>query len=261
MNETTDGNSATEKPMGKPVDKPQVIRDTDDEARRLARTLVRGARYMALAVIDPENGFPSASRALTGTDVDGVPVILVSGLSGHTKGLLADPRCSLLAGEPGKGDPLAHPRITVQCLAEQVARDTPEHRRIRTRFLSRHPKATLYADFPDFRFFRITPQAASLNGGFGRAYNLPGLDLVIRPPGTSFEWLELIENLQGMTEIADRFATAVYTHKLQNWRFGGADRAGIDLVSGDTQLRHEFSGLMDTPQGILDYIFDLTKMP
>lgn len=242
------------------TDRPQVLRDTDDEARRLARTLVRGARYMALAVLDPETGFPSASRALTGTDVDGVPVILVSGLSGHTKALIADPRCSLLAGEPGKGDPLAHPRITVQCLAESVARDTPQHARIRQRFLDRHPKASLYADFGDFRFFRITPQGASLNGGFGRAYMLTGSDLVIPEPGITEDWLELQENLKNMTEQAQAFAAHLGTENGKPWRFAGVDRAGIDLVAGDLQLRHEFETLAKTPETVLDYVFGFAKI-
>jgi len=256
--------SQTEKPVDsaaeKPADAPKVLRDIDDEARRLARTLVRGARYMALAVLDPETGFPSASRALTGTDIDGVPVVLVSGLSGHTKGLLADPRCSLLAGEPGKGDPLAYPRITVQCLAEPIARDTPEHDRIRTRFLDRHPKAALYADFPDFRFFRITPQSASLNGGFGRAYLMPGGDLMIREPGITSGWLDLQQNLKNMTDLAATFATQFNAESGRNWRFGGVDRAGIDMISGDFQLRHEFPTLMDSPEAVLDYIFDTAKV-
>ncbi len=250
---------ADEQQTGK-TDKPQVLRDTDDEARRLARTLVRGARYMALAVIDPETGFPSASRALTGTDVDGVPVILVSSLSGHTKALVADPRCSLLAGEPGKGDPLAHPRITVQCLAESVARDTPEHARIRQRFLDRHPKAALYADFGDFRFFRITPQAASLNGGFGRAYMLTGSDLVIPEPGITAGWLDLQNNLKNMTDEALAFAAHLGTENGKHWRFGGVDRAGIDLISGDFQLRHEFETLAKNPEAVLDYVFGIAKI-
>jgi heme iron utilization protein len=162
----------------KAQDKPQLLRETDEEARRLARTLMRDARYMALAVLDPATGFPSASRALTATDLDGVPVILASALSGHTKGLLADPRCSLLAGEPGKGDPLAHPRITVQCLADVVERPGEAHDRLRARFLDFHPKAALYVDFPDFRFFRLVPQSAALNAGFGRAYALTRQDLL-----------------------------------------------------------------------------------
>lgn len=145
-----------------------VLRDTDEEARHLARMLVRGARHMALAVLDPTSGFPSASRVLTGTDLDGVPVILVSALSGHTKGLAGDPRCSVLAGETGKGDPLAHPRITVQCIAEKKERDSPVHLRIRQRFLDRHPKAKLYIDFPDFysfALFRSRPRSTAALAG------------------------------------------------------------------------------------------------
>jgi putative heme iron utilization protein len=236
------------------ADKPQVLRDTDDEARRLARVLVRGARYMALAVLEPQTGHPFASRVLTGTDVDGAPVILVSALSTHTSALLADPRCSLLAGEPGKGDPLAHPRITVQCNAETVARETPDHLRIRQRFLDRHPKAQLYVDFPDFRFFRLLPQAASLNGGFGRAYALDGSDLLISDPGTGDEWAGLQDRLRDMPEEATRIAHRIGAKIGQNWRFGGVDRAGFDLIDGDVQLRHEFETALSSPQTVLDYI-------
>ncbi|MBP1845385.1 putative heme iron utilization protein [Rhizobium petrolearium] len=242
------------------TDKPSVLRETDDDARRLARMLVRGARYMALAVLDPETGFPSVSRALTGIDVDGVPVILVSALSGHTKGLVADPRCSLLAGEPGKGDPLAHPRITVQALAESVVRDTPDHARIRSRFLDRHPKAALYADFADFRFFRIVPQSASLNGGFGRAYVLAGADLIIPEPGTAPEWLELSKSLKNMIDAAEKLAARLGAKNGRNWRFAGVDRAGIDIVDGDLQLRHEFDELAASPEAVLDYLFTMSKV-
>ncbi len=65
-------------------DQASVLRETDEEARKLARVLLRSARYGALAVLDPATGFPFASRVLLGTDIDGVPVILVSALSTHT---------------------------------------------------------------------------------------------------------------------------------------------------------------------------------
>ena len=158
-------------------DKASVIRETDDEARDLARKLFREAEFVALAVLDPETGFPFVSRVLMVTDHDGAGAILVSGLSAHTRALLADQRASVLAGEPGKGDPLAHPRITVQCTAETVERDSDTHGRLRELFLQRHAKSKLYIDFPDFRFFRLVPRTASLNGGFGRAYILTGDDL------------------------------------------------------------------------------------
>lgn len=159
-------------------DKPNPIRETDDEARALARGLFNGARFVALAVIEPDTGFPMVSRVLMATDTDGAGVILVSSLSAHTRALDADPRVSVLAGEPGKGDPLAHPRLTVQCLAEPVERESETHRLLRERFLKTHPKSSLYIDFNDFRFIRLVPQTANLNGGFGRAYILSRQDLV-----------------------------------------------------------------------------------
>ena len=144
--------------------------------------LLRSARYGALAVLDPQSGAPLASRVAVATDLDGTPLILVSSLSEHTGGLLADPRCSLLLGEPGKGDPLAHPRISLRCLAEQLQRGTPVQTRVERRYLNRHPKARLYAGFGDFAFFRLKVERASLNGGFGKAYHLARADLDFRRP-------------------------------------------------------------------------------
>ncbi len=239
-------------------DKPSVIRQTDEEALRLGRTLLRSARYAALAVLDPDNGFPSVSRVLVGTDIDGVPVILVSGLSAHTRALSADPRASLLAGEPGKGDPLAHPRLSVQCVAEEVDRDGPLHSRIRARFLKRHPKAGLYIDFPDFRFFRLVPHAAGLNGGFGRAYILTGDDLVIHSPATgsiAADSEKIVRELVGhhsqvLAEITERLKG----RSSRNWQICGLDAAGFDLFSGEIMLRHEFRHPLDVYEGPNSYI-------
>lgn len=231
----------------------QLLRPTDDEARELARTLVRGARYMSLAVLDPATGFPSVSRALTAIDLDGTPVILVSTLSGHTKGLKDDSRCSLLAGEPGKGDPLAHARITVFCEAEPVLRESPTHQRIRARFLRRHPKAQLYVDFPDFRFYRLAPVQASLNGGFGRAYALAGEDLVFPLAADESSWLELQNELVEKSADAAKFAQRLGLGD-KNWRFGCVDPAGVELVSGDLLVRHEFQHRLDLPQDVIHYI-------
>ena len=140
-----------------------VIRPTDMAALKLARRLVREARFAALSVVEPGTGHPFASRVLVGTDIDGVPVILTSMLATHTKALISDPRCALLLGEPGRGDPLAWPRITVLCDAERLEREGESDSRTRRRFLRRHPKAGLYAGFADFSFFRLVPKSASLN--------------------------------------------------------------------------------------------------
>ena len=87
--------------------KKDVLRETDAEARRLAKTLIREARYGALACLEPGSGAPLASRVALAPDISGQPIFLISQLSPHFAALEADPRASLLIGEPGKGDPLA----------------------------------------------------------------------------------------------------------------------------------------------------------
>ena len=224
--------------------KKDVLRETDDEARLLARKLVRASRYAAIAVIDAETGHPNASRVLTGTDVDGVPVILISALAPHMAALRADPRASLLFGEVGKGDPLAHARITLKCHAEEVARDGDMHNRIRQRFVTRHPKAKLYVDFPDFAFFRLVPAAVSLNGGFRKAYAPTADDLIIASPAMK-ELAELepsgVAHMNtDHKEAADLYAKAFGKSKKSGWSFIGIDAAGVDLACGDELMRVDF---------------------
>ncbi|MFB2550593.1 HugZ family pyridoxamine 5'-phosphate oxidase [Ensifer soli] len=227
------------------TDRPSVIRPTDAEALRLARNLVRSARSGAIAVVEPESGgFPSVSRVLLGIDVDGAPVILVSALSLHTRALRADRRASLLVGEPGKGDPLAHPRLTVQCDAEEVVRDSAAHSRIRARFLRRHPKSQLYIDFPDFSFFRLKPLRASLNGGFGKAYLLAGEDLAIVSPAIEALAERESRAVDHMnSDHADAVDFYARTHcgaESGGWALVGLDAAGLDLARGDALKRLEY---------------------
>ena len=151
-----------------------ILRDADDEASALAARLLGSARHGTLAVLEPGSGHPLASRTAFACDTDGAPIILVSRLAAHTAALEADPRCSLLVGEPGSGDPLAHPRMTLIGRARPLQRGAAEGARARERFLAAHPKSALYADFADFSFWRIEAARASLNGGFGRAWLLDG---------------------------------------------------------------------------------------
>lgn len=152
--------------------KTDPIRPTDDDARALARALIDGARFAAIA-FGTEHG-PSVARVAVGTDEGGMPILLVSDLSAHTRALSETPACALLLGEPGdKGDPLTHPRLTYEGRAVPAEKTAVR----RARWLATHPKSTLYIDFADFRFLHITPTRAFLNGGFGKAYRLSPGDL------------------------------------------------------------------------------------
>ncbi|MBF9035003.1 pyridoxamine 5-phosphate oxidase [Rhodobacterales bacterium HKCCE2091] len=149
------------------------FRETDDEARNLARSLLAAARHGALGVIDPASGRPSVTRVALAPHDRGAVLTLVSTLAPHTAALSAHPPCSILIGEPGpKGDPLTHPRLTIAADAEEADKSA-----LKAHYLSANPKAGLYYDFADFRMFRLVPVSALLNGGFGRAYRLTADDL------------------------------------------------------------------------------------
>ncbi len=146
-----------------------MIRPTDDEARTLARGLMANARHGALATL--RGGAPFATRIAFAPD-GATLLTLVSDLAPHTAALRADPRASLLIGDPGKGDPLAHPRMTLQVTAAFIDKSGAAET-----YLNHQPKARLYIGFADFHMVRLTPTEAFLNGGFAKAYHLSPADL------------------------------------------------------------------------------------
>ncbi|UCI29700.1 HugZ family protein [Mesorhizobium sp. B4-1-4] len=243
--------------------KKDVIRETDAEAIRLAKTLLRTARFGALAVLEPQTGSPLASRVGVATDIDGAPLILVSMLSAHTPALLADPRCSLLLGEPGKGDPLAHPRLALICQASRLERGSDAHARAERRYLNRNPKARLYAGLGDFSIFRLEPQRASLNGGFGKAYLLDRPDLVTG--GSIVEELAASEQPAVEHMNADHLdAVAVYAHHFagatgDGWTIAGLDADGMDLVSGDNVCRVFFPQPLAAARELRPVLVDMAR--
>ena len=243
------------------VDKPKVIRDTDADSVRLAKTLIRAARYGALAVIEPGTGAPLASRVGVATDSDGAPLILVSALSAHTGAILAEPRCSLLVGEPGKGDPLAHPRITLICRANRLERGTPDHERAEKRYLNRNPKAKLYAGLGDFAFFRLEPRSASLNGGFGKAYLLDSSDLVLSSPAVA-ELAQAEQSVLDHMNADHADAIAAYARHFakrdgDGWAMTGIDLEGVDLIRGDETARVWFPAPLGRPSEMRKMLVDM----
>src|ERR1700675_3586298 len=114
---------------------PENAPAADFDPKAVAKGLLRAARAGRLATIDRNTGHPFASLVNVATDVDGSPLILVSRLSTHTANLEADGRASLLLAATGKGDPLAHPRLTLLGAFVHVGRDDPREPRSRRRFL------------------------------------------------------------------------------------------------------------------------------
>ena len=115
-----------------------------------AKRLMRTARTGALATLE-EDGAPLSTLVGVASDFDGSPLFLMSTLSRHTRNLARDPRASLLlTGEHQRGDPLNHPRLTLNGRIE-----ASEDKRAKGRYLRRNPKARLYAGFGDFAIFHL----------------------------------------------------------------------------------------------------------
>jgi hypothetical protein len=235
----------------------------DFNPQALAKTLLRATRAGTLGTLDRNTGHPFASLVNVATDVDGSPVILTSRLSTHTANLEADDRASVLLAETGKGDPLAHPRLTVLGVFVRVERDSADEARVRRRFLARHPKSELYAGFGDFSFWRLTVASAHLNGGFARAADLKAAEVLTDVADAD----ELIAAEEGAVEHmnADHVeATRLYATKLLGeddgaWRISGFDPDGADLMAGDRAARLAFSQRITSAGALRQMLVDLAK--
>jgi putative heme iron utilization protein len=233
----------------------------DFDPKSVAKGLLRATRAGALATIDRNTGHPFASLVNVATDVDGSPFILVSRLATHTANLEVDGRASLLLAATGKGDPLAHPRLTLLGTFAQVARDDRQEPRLRRRFLARHPKSELYAGFADFSFWRLETVSAHLNGGFARAADLKAADVMTEVFGAE----NLIEAEAGaVAHMNEDHAEAVrlYATKLLGaedgpWRLTGLDPEGLDLARGDATLRLPFPERVTNAEQLRKVVVDL----
>jgi putative heme iron utilization protein len=233
----------------------------DFDPKSVAKGLLRATRAGALGTLDRNTGHPFTSLVNVATDFDGSPLILVSRLSTHTANLEQDGRASLLLASTGKGDPLAHPRLTLLGSFAPIARDDPQEPLVRRRFLARHPKSELYAGFGDFSFWRLQTVSAHLNGGFARAADLKAADVMTDIAGAE----NLLEAEQGaVTHMNDDHAEAVrlYATKLLGaedgpWRLTGLDPDGLDLAWGDATLRLPFAQRVTSAEELRRTVVDL----
>lgn len=227
--------------------------DAVGEAKRLLRTIRAGA----LATLDGQ-GFPFATLVNVATAHGGAPVLLMSKLAAHTRNLEARPQASILLAQTGKGDPLAHPRLTV---SGRLARDADPA--LRARFLARHPKSALYADFADFSFWRMTPSAFHLNGGFARAADFDPAAILTDLTGAD-DLIAAEEGAVGHLNADHADALRLYAAKLDGqtdarWHATGLDPEGLDLAAGDKTSRISFASRIATPGALREILVALAK--
>jgi heme iron utilization protein len=206
-----------------------------------AKILLRATRSATLATLS--EGYPFATLVNVATDYDGSPILLLSHLAAHSRHLAADPRLSLLLSRGGRGDPLAHARLTLVGKAEKIV-DPTRRDVLRARFLNRHPKSALYADFADFAFYLVKLERAHLNGGFGRAAAFAA-DEMLTPVDDADELIiaepsALSHINEEHADVASLLAQAFCRSAAGRWRATGIDPEGLDLAKDDEICRVTF---------------------
>jgi putative heme iron utilization protein len=255
------GDKGERLPGSMPGRLPENAPAAEFDSKSIAKTLLRATRAGTLATIDRQTGHPFASLVNVATDVDGSALILISRLASHTANLENDVRASLLLASTGKGDPLAHPRLTLIGAFEQIARHDNREPRARRRFLARHPKSELYAGFADFSFWRLAAVSAHLNAGFARAADLSAADVITDVSGAE----DLIEAEAGAlahmnadhSEAIRLYATNLLGARAGPWRLTGLDPDGLDLALGDATLRLAFLERLTTAARLRQVLMDL----
>jgi putative heme iron utilization protein len=144
------------------------------KAADAARALLSDAHHGALASLDGD-GAPLSTFVALADDGAGRPLLLLSGLSEHTRNLRARPRASVLvwADEAGAAGPMDRARVTLSGAVSFLEGDAGAA--ARARFVSVNPDAARYAALPDFSPARLEPDAVRFVGGFARAAAV-GLD-------------------------------------------------------------------------------------
>ncbi len=236
----------------------QTHADSSGSEEALARRLMRLADRAALASLlahptsDGSQGLPYASLALVASDLDGAPLLMLSNLADHSRNIAADPRVSLLlAPDFSAAEPLAHARLSLIGEARPAGEE-----RVRQRFLDRHPGASVYAGFTDFRCYRVSFSQAHLVAGFGRIRWLEAERLLLEqgvfalwPEGGNLARKLNVEEVGLVGRLGTR-ASGV----LAPWRLTGLDAEGCDFRAGKRTARLDFPAAVESVGGALDFI-------
>ena len=204
-----------------------------------ARTLLRAARAGTLATV--EDGQPYAALVTPAPAPDLSLLVLLSGLSAHTRHLRQDGRCALMVtGEATDTNPQTAPRLTVL----GVAAEEPDPA-LKARWVARHPYAGFYAGLGDFRLVRIRPTGGQFIGGFASAHRLDAADLT--PDAAAVAAVAEAE----AALIADTGAAALEAIAGgPGWRLAAVDVDGCDLVREEAVQRVAWAGPVADGAGV-----------
>lgn len=241
---------------------PKQDENPANEIRQIAkkaRNQIRKGMKATLATLHHDTGYPYASLVTTATDFDNSPILLISDLALHTQNILINNRASLLFdGTGGENNPLEGSRLSVW---GKVART--EEKNTKTRFLARHPDASVYASFSDFSFFKMKIEAAHFVAGFGKIADLSSEELILNIADSAAlrdAEPDIVEHMnEDHLDAIQLYATRLLGTHDDNWSMTGCDTEGCDLKAGCHTLRLEFPRRANTPDEIRQILIELVN--
>ncbi len=213
--------------------------------------LIRSGRSGAFSTVEKcGSRRPYCSFVTYATDVVGNPIFLFSDLSDHTTNLKNDRHVALLIENASRlKRPQTGARVTL--LGKISRTKNPKHV---YRFLSRHPNASLYANFSDFNFYRMKVTEGHFIGGFAQSRWFKG-GAVIGP--SVCEKLiataerDILDHMNTDHKEAVRlFANVLCKRKGLAWKMVGVDCDGFDLMSDEKLVRLNFRSRVLNPSDI-----------
>jgi heme iron utilization protein len=220
--------------------------DPRDLARCGRRLLRRGGRA---ALATSLHGAPYVSLVLLAVDLDASPLLLISDLAQHSRNIAFDPRVSLLIeGTAELAEPLSGPRLTLLGRAEAIA-----DRRLLRRFTARHPEASDYAGFADFRLCRVVVERGHLVAGFGRIAWIDAADLLFSEDSAAMAAAEtaiVAQINENLREILARGLARRLGFSGEGWRATGCDPEGLDVSCSGAIARLEFAAPVSAPDAV-----------
>jgi len=222
-----------------------------------ARALLRAARAGTLATSG--DGQPFASLVTPAAAPDGAVLLLLSGLSEHTRHLRNEPRCAVMvAGPQADANPQTAPRLTITGLA------APEpDPALKARWVALHPYAAFYAGFGDFQFWRVAPKAGLYIGGFASATRLRQADLAwdaAAVQAVSAAEASVLSHCNDDHADALDLIAAAQGMDGAGWRMVACDVDGCDLARDEIVIRVPWSAPVADAGGIRTELVRLTNV-
>ncbi len=143
------------------------------------QALPRQMKSLMLSTVN-EDGTPQASYAPYVIDDSYQLYIFTSGLSSHTQNLLRTGQASalIIEDEGEAGQVFARQRLTYDCRASRVERQTPRWDTMAEQFEARFGEIiAMLRQLEDFQMFCLSPQGGRFVMGFGAAYEVEPEDL------------------------------------------------------------------------------------